>query len=115
VTQYDRGRRFEHAVRADLTTNGYDVVRSAGSKTKVDLVAFKTGQVLLIQCKIDGRCSPAERADLLRLAAMLPCAVPVIAWKRPRARAVHYSRITGPGPADRTPWSPDFAGSVVLG
>lgn len=69
MSNYDRGRRFEYAVRDHLRTNGYDVIRSAGSKTKVDLVAIKTGQVLLVQCKLDGKISPTERTELVRIAS----------------------------------------------
>lgn len=106
MTHYRTGRDFEHAVRTALTADGYDVIRSAGSKTKVDLAAFKPGQALFIQCKRDGRIGPTERTELLRVAALID-AVPVVAWKRPRATKVLYWRLTGPGPRDREPWTPD--------
>ena len=51
MSQYARGTRFEHDVRDHLKGQGYTVLRSAGSKTKVDLVAWKFGEVLFIQCK----------------------------------------------------------------
>lgn len=107
-SRYDRGRKFEGVVRADLTVNGYDVIRSAGSKTKVDLVAFKTGQILLVQCKLDGRCPPNERAELSRIAALMPygVAVPLIAWKERGSVVVHYLRILTDG--SRAPWTPDL-------
>lgn len=103
--RYDSGRRFEHAVRFDLVDNGYEVIRSAGSKTKVDLVGFKPGQILLVQCKRDGRCPPSERAALLRVAAMV-AAVPLIAWKIPGSAAVRYSRLTISD--NRESWTPDL-------
>lgn len=106
VTHYRTGRDFEHAVRTALTIDGYDVIRSAGSKTKVDLAAFKPGQALFIQAKRNGRTTPAERTELLRVAAHIG-AIPVVAWKRPRKAAVLYWRLTGPGPQDREPWSPN--------
>jgi Holliday junction resolvase len=106
VTYYDRGRAFEHTVRDALRDDGYDVIRSAGSKTKVDLAAFKPGQALFIQCKRDGRTSPAERVELLRVAAHIG-AVPLVAWKRVGAGAVLYWRLTGPGPRDRETWTSD--------
>lgn len=108
MTQYDAGRRFEWATRNRLAGDGYDVVRSAGSKTKVDLVAFKPGQVLLVQCKADGRAAPAERVELLRLAALLPdIALPVLAYRPGIIRQpVAFHALTGPGPKDRTPWTP---------
>lgn len=103
--QYEGGRKFEYAVRADLTVNGYDVIRSAGSKTKIDLVAIKPLQILLVQCKRDGRCSPAERAAVLRIAGMVD-AVPLIAWKIPGQSKVRYSRLMLPD--EREAWTPDL-------
>lgn len=109
MTNYDAGRRFEWETRDALIGDGYDVIRSAGSKTKVDLAAFKPGQVLLVQCKRDGRCSPAERADLLRVAAHLPSvAVPLLAY-RDGTRLV-FARLTGAGPRERVAWTTDLTG-----
>ncbi|MFD7157926.1 restriction endonuclease [Kribbella sp. NPDC059898] len=114
MAQYHRGRDFEHAVRRELVADGYDVIRSAGSKTKIDLVAFKARQILLIQCKLDANASPAERADLLRVTALLPnYAVPLIAWKRPRVSQIHYSRLTGTQHNQREPWTPDAVAAVA--
>ena len=63
-----RGRAFEHEVRHMLETNGYAVIRGAGSKgrfdspngeVKADLIASKmdrvrrTIQIILVQCKIE--------------------------------------------------------------
>lgn len=111
MAQYDRGRRFEHVVRAALIDDGYDVVRSAGSKTKIDLVGFKTGQVLLVQCKLDGQCRRAERMALLRVAGLLPgVALPILAYHEPRVARPFYWRLTGPGFAEREPWTPDLLG-----
>lgn len=113
MAQYHRGRAFEHAVRAALVADGYDVIRSAGSKTKIDLVAFKAGQVLLVQCKLDGHCSPAERSDLLRVSALLPnYSVPLIAWKQRGVSQVLFSRLTGTHHAAREPWTPDSVAGV---
>jgi len=114
MAQYHRGRAFEHAVRAQLVADGYDVIRSAGSKTKIDLVAFKTGQVLLIQCKVDGHCSPAERLALLRVAALLPnYSVPLIAWKTRGVSQPFFWRLTGTHHSAREPWSPDSVAAVL--
>ena len=115
MAQYHRGRAFEHAVRAALVADGYDVVRSAGSKTKIDLIAFKTSQVLLVQCKVDGKISPAERGSLLRVAGQIPeYAVPLLAYKQPRSSTVYYSRLLGLGPRERAPWTPDEVATGVL-
>lgn len=104
MNRYRSGADFEREVRTHLTSEGYDVIRSAGSKTKVDLLAFKTGQVLVIQCKRDGRIGPAERAEVRRVAALIPTALPILAC-RPR---VTFFELTGPGPRDRVEWATDI-------
>jgi hypothetical protein len=111
VTNYRGGADFEREVRAALAEDGYTlVIRSAGSKTKVDLVAFKPDQVLFVQCKRNGVCPPAERVELLRVAGLLPgIGVPVVA-SRPR---VTYRLLTGPGPKSWEPWSTDIEGEVA--
>jgi Holliday junction resolvase len=106
VNRYRSGAEFERAVRIALISDGYDVIRSAGSKTKVDLAAFKPGQALFVQCKRDGRISPAERVELLRVASHIG-ALPVVAWKTLGKTAIHYWQLTGPGPQDRVEWSPN--------
>jgi holliday junction resolvase Hjr len=110
MTKYDDGRRFEWKVRDALEADGYDVIRSAGSKTKVDLVAFKPGQCVMVQAKRDGKISPAERTELLRVAAHI-AALPIVAWKVNGSSRIHYSRLTGTGPADRIEWRPDEVGA----
>lgn len=107
MSHYRAGRDFEHAVRSALVADGYDVIRSAGSKTKVDLAAFKPGQAVFVQCKRDGKISPAERIELLRVAAHI-AAVPVVAWKVTGRAAIYYWQLTGPGSQERIEWKPDF-------
>lgn len=106
MTRYSGGADFEREVRAALVADGYQlVIRSAGSKTKVDLVAFKPDQVLFVQCKRNGVCPPAERVELLRVAGLLPgVGVPVVA-SRP---GVTYRRLVGPGPKQWAAWSTDI-------
>ncbi len=58
--QYQRGTAFENRVRKRLEASGYFVIRSAGSKTPVDLCAIKRGQVLFVQCKHGGNLPAAE-------------------------------------------------------
>lgn len=102
---YEAGRRLEHDVRRHLVGEGYEVIRSAGSKGAIDVIALKEGQVLLVQAKRNGVCPPAERAELLRVAGLLPgVGVPVVA-SRP---GVTYRRLTGPGPKQWVPWSTDI-------
>ncbi len=70
MTHYAVGRRLEYRARDELIAQGYTVVRSAGSKGPIDLVAIgpATGRrtVRLIQVKAR---SPRS-ADRLKLAAV---------------------------------------------
>lgn len=105
MTQYRRGADFERAVRIALQNDGYVVVRSAGSKSKIDLLGIKPGQCLFVQCKINGLCPPAERTELRRLADLIH-AVPLVACKGYRGK-INYRELTGDGPKDWQPWAPD--------
>lgn len=79
---YERGVRFERAARDDLQEHGYEVIRSAGSKSKIDLIAIKPGQLLLIQCKPAGpnKLPNADWNRLFELARMCD-AEPIVAVK----------------------------------
>ena len=102
MTHYRSGADFERATRHHLESDGYDVIRSAGSKGKVDLLAFKPGQILAIQCKTSGLCPPAERTELIRIARILG-ALPIVA-ARPLGT---YRLLTGVGPEEWVRWTPD--------
>lgn len=45
-----KGRQLEYAVRRKLQSLGYVVFRCAGSRP-VDLIAFRDGKILLVECK----------------------------------------------------------------
>ncbi|KUF18419.1 restriction endonuclease [Streptomyces silvensis] len=90
-SNYARGRDLEHRVRNHLREQGYEVLRTAGSKSKVDLVALKSGQMLFVQCKRSGALPPAEWNGLWDLAQMVG-AVPVLAEQLARGR--RYWRLT---------------------
>lgn len=96
MSQYEKGRRFEWLCRDDLIENGYDVVRSAGSKsgTKIDLLAFKPGQLLIVQCKATGALPPDEWDRLVEVAGWVG-AVPLLAAKGGRGQGVQYTRLLG--------------------
>lgn len=62
ATAARRGRAFEWRVRAVLEQAGWRVIRSAGSRTPVDLVAWApTGRCWFVQCK--GRTGGVWGAD----------------------------------------------------
>jgi Holliday junction resolvase len=121
TTPYEEGRRFAYRASMAFARDGYEIIRSAGSKTKVDFVAFKEvpqaqttwaglppkGELLFVQVKksTSGTIPADERAELLRL-ANIARAVPIVVHKRiPRGFA--FRRLTGPGPKDWQPWTPD--------
>lgn len=69
---YETGRAFEYRVRNHFIDLGYDFVRSSGSHTVIDLIFFKGMpdnklDVLLVQCKTNGRLPPDERQALIEL------------------------------------------------
>jgi len=67
---YEKGRRAEYRVRYVLQGQGYIVIRSAGSKSPIDLVAINpsTKRILLIQVKSGkSRLRPEEREVLRNL------------------------------------------------
>ncbi|MEM1820965.1 MAG: hypothetical protein QXU64_05185 [Thermofilaceae archaeon] len=68
MSSYKKGAKLEYKVRDLLARRGYFVVRSAGSRGPFDLVALKKGEVLLVQCRADGRVSEEERRELVELA-----------------------------------------------
>ncbi|MGH3500727.1 MAG: restriction endonuclease [Nocardioidaceae bacterium] len=116
ATNYSRGAAFERAVRDLLETDGYVVSRSAGSRSKVDLIGLKPGQILLVQVKKygTGTVSPGERAGLLRIAnAAGPTAVPVIAYKRAPRQPIEFVQLTGPLAVDKVHWTPDEVATEV--
>lgn len=104
------GRMVEWAVRDNLAENGYFISRGAGSKGDLgDIVAVKQGEVLFVNVKKKRPPGPTERADLLRVAACLPgVALPIVALG-PASRPT-YRRLTGHGPAEWVPWTPDQIG-----
>lgn len=109
MSHYNAGRTFEWKVRDALREDGYEVLRSAGSKTKIDLVAVKPGQLVFVQCKVNGLCAPAERSKLRDLAGMAG-ALPVVAYSHKEGRSaavVRYRLLTGDGPKAFASWTPD--------
>lgn len=117
--QYKKGRRFEWAVRDELEEAGYQVIRSAGSKTKVDIVAWKMGELLFIQCKATKAGLPVvDWNNLIDLASMIPGTIPVLAIKTDGVAKPGYMRLTRRRVMRSIPlcsvhyerWSPDQVG-----
>lgn len=106
MTNYRNGADFERAVKADLEADGYWVIRAAGSKGKIDVLAIKPGQMLAIQVKRNGKVDPGERRDVLDIAGHID-ALPIIAFKVRGHLKPLYDRLTGPNHKDRIPFQTD--------
>jgi Holliday junction resolvase len=91
MTQYAKGYAFEQKVAGDLTQDGYFVIRAGGSHGVADLVALKSGQVLLVQCKTNGVISIGDWNALYGVAERVG-AVALVAH-RPSRGAVAYRRL----------------------
>lgn len=74
------GTRFEWRVRKIISHKDFFVFRSAGSKTIVDLIAFKKNRILLIQCRANSQYTKEELSQLHALAEMID-AVPLFVWR----------------------------------
>jgi Holliday junction resolvase len=65
MSLYARGANFERKVKKELETDGWFVVRSAGSKGVADLVAVnQKGVPMFVQCKLSGIITKQEVATL---------------------------------------------------
>lgn len=100
MTNYRRGADLERQVRKALYDRGAVlVIRSAGSKSPVDLVAFHgvtdrttvgiETKLEFVQVKRDGKLYAQHRHDFIQLAHQCG-AVPVLASKGPRGQPVVF-------------------------
>lgn len=65
MTNYQKGYAFERQVKKILESKGYYVMRSAGSHTVIDLIAFKEDDLLLIQLKSSANDKEPDVKQLL--------------------------------------------------
>jgi Holliday junction resolvase len=104
-----KGEDLARAVKAQLEQDGYFAVKSSASRTPADVVAIKRGEVLLVQCKTDGRIGPKERLDLIGL-AIRTGGIPLLAWwhkEGRKARQVRFAHVGSVSPPLYVPWSAD--------
>lgn len=88
---YRRGRQFEYATMRDLEKKGYWCLRSPASKGVADVVAIKTGEILLVQCKSgNGKLPKNERMGLVDEALSIG-AIPLLAC-RPKRGEIKYMK-----------------------
>jgi len=113
ATNYQRGRDLEYRVQNELRQAGFKVIRSAGSKSPVDLVAIGPHQwpfkpaLLFVQCKRDGALPPAKWNELYEW-AVLAVAAPILAEQLPKGGRRYWQLIdrkTG-APNVRQPYVP---------
>lgn len=104
---YGDGTKFENETKHFLKLRGFEVIRSAGSKGKIDLVAFRPEELLFIQCKLNGMCPPIERKKLRAFSAMVN-AVPLVASAGDGSTTIRpvviFRRLTGDGPYEYREW-----------
>jgi Holliday junction resolvase len=110
TSNYRAGADLERAARKVLEENGYFVVRSAGSKGPVDLVAFKPGEVLFVQCKTwDARMSGLSRREFYWIAYNVGAKALLCSWRKTgsAARQPDFNLVYPLGGLES--WSPDYA------
>jgi len=83
-THYQKGARFERAVKKHLEELGWIVWRTPGSKSPADLIAAPAstswGKFFLIQCQVASPFSKKKIAALKSVANQCN-AIPAIAYK----------------------------------
>ena len=68
MSEYRRGADFERKVVNDYKARGWYASRTPGSKSPIDIIAFRAGEVHIIQCKLTGRMSGAAKEQLREMA-----------------------------------------------
>lgn len=92
-SRYRQGRALEYRARDWLRDHhGFFVMRSAASKSPLDLIAVRHGLVLFIQCKRGGALVPAEWNAVFDLAGSVG-AVPVLG-SCPEGDGLEFWRLT---------------------
>lgn len=75
---YKNGRAFEYRIRDRLKSAGYFAMRSPGSVGPFDVLALRAGEIVMVECKLDGVCGVAQWNRLYDFAASVG-ATPVLA------------------------------------
>jgi len=83
ISAYAKGRRFECETRDYLRNLGWFVVMHARSSLP-DLVAFRDGATLLVECKLGGYLPTPQRRRMARLARKQVRGRPILAFREAR-------------------------------
>lgn len=102
MTNYERGRRFEYAVRDDMRERGFIAIRSPASKSPADVYCMRSGMVVFIQCKTDGVLPPDEWNKFMDYCEK-GGAIPVLAMQGNNNRGRVYKLMTGRKDGSRKP------------
>jgi len=76
-----KGRRLERRTIKMLEATGYLCIRAAGSLGPIDVAAFNTFGVRLIQIKANAWPGPVEREGLRQAANGLPANATIECWR----------------------------------
>jgi len=90
---YRKGRRLEYGVKELLESQGWFVVRAAGSKP-VDLVCIRQGQTVLIECKYNKSPTKQELERLAEISKISGARV-LLAVRQKYGRLRIYDPFTG--------------------
>lgn len=101
ASRYARGSNFERRVKRHYEDRGFFVIRAAGSHGPVDLIAISKLQTMLIQCKLDGAASLADRERLANLAYTLDAQALIIS--RDGAHRLVVKEVMADKPRDQQP------------
>lgn len=108
-TKYKSGRMFEYQVRDYLKSLGFVAMRSPASKSPIDIIAVRPGQVIFVQCKRHGILNPKGWNDLFDLADSAG-ALAILAFKGGGRKGHQYKRLTarkeGRAPQPYVDWDP---------
>lgn len=91
-----KGRQLEYAVRRKLRSVGYVVFRCAGSRP-VDLVAFRDGKIVLVECKtgLSPHLPEHQAKRILNLAEQIQASF--MLTLRKKHRGIKWYRVTEHG------------------
>jgi Holliday junction resolvase len=81
LSRYKIGRALEYDLKRHLEQDGWRVIRSAGSHSPVDLVAFRHQCLIFLQVQKNGTL-PKEKRNALALWAKEAKAIGIFAYRR---------------------------------
>jgi len=83
TTRYEQGRSGEYRCQTELEAAGYTTCRAAGSKGKIDVIAWNTNEIRFIQVKTHRNKTASYKADLAALALLpAPTNATIELWSR---------------------------------